>query len=171
MFLGLHLLGDLDNAPALELIDREVQAWMEHFREMGRKRAMWPPQKDLDTEMHQVSLLRGLLESAGAERDALQHRFDKDWLANDSFAAFGGLLGINLDLVEPVSFGSFDTEKMREALLRSRISEDKQLDMLLTEQLLRYIPIGFPDAECEGLPVDLVYNIGYGRMNEVRVLM
>jgi hypothetical protein len=174
VFLGLHLLGDFDSAPTLELICRDMEKWIEYFMKLGREKTMWLPEKDLEREMHDVSLLRGLLESAGKdeERDVLQHNFCRKWSANESFSEFGILLGLGHHIIEWTQFGSFDVEKMRMALSRVNTYEDKQFDVMeIREQLCHYIPIGFSMAVQETLSAHLVYDIAYGEMKDFCVLM
>ncbi|KAK3940430.1 hypothetical protein QBC46DRAFT_385373, partial [Diplogelasinospora grovesii] len=174
VFLGLHLLGDFDSACALELVNRDMQGWIQYFRQLGSKKAMWPlEERDSQAGLHEVALLRGVFESVGGRGDVRQRGFDGNWTANDSFAAFGSLL----DLAEPASFGSFDVQKMTKALLRSRVLEGECLrsgmsvgfGVLPGEQLLQYIPIGVSEAVHGVLPAGLVHDIGYGKVNEIRV--
>ncbi|KAK3934105.1 hypothetical protein QBC46DRAFT_400657 [Diplogelasinospora grovesii] len=183
VYLGLHLLGDFDSAPALKLVNRDVQGWIQYFRQLGSKKAMWPlAERDSQAGLHEVALLRGVFESVGGREGVRQRWFDGNWTANDSFAAFGNLLLLDLDLdldfdlAEPASFGSFDVQKMTEALLRSRVLKGECLrpgisvgfSVLPGEQLLQYIPIGVSEAIDGVLPAGLVHDIGYGKVNEIR---
>lgn len=124
----------------------------------------------MDTVMHEVSLLRGLLESAGGDMNAIQHKFDTKWSANDSLARLGHLLG--LGLTEPVSFGDFDALKLRVALSHCQIFECDELDLeRLQRQTCLYVPIGFMDKVYKTLPARLVNTLGYGTATNAQLLM
>jgi hypothetical protein len=124
----------------------------------------------LEMEIQQISLLRALLESAGGERDVLQHRFDDTRSANENLASFGVVL--DLRPMEGVSLGSFDVQGTREALLRSKLSRGNELDVAgLKRNIVKHVPIGFPDEVCKTLPVQLVYNIGHGAMKGIQIQM
>lgn len=169
VFLGLQLLGDFDCPPALELVDRDQGTWIRHFHELGSEKTMRPAVNG-QLEMQEISLLRALLESAGGEMDALQHKFDDRRSANENLASFGIVL--DLRPMEGVSLGSFDIQGTREALLRSKLYRDNELDVAgLKRNIVRYVPIGFPDEVCKTLPVQLVYNIGHGTMQGIQIQM
>jgi hypothetical protein len=173
LFLALHLLEDFKSAPALRLINRDMPAWSEHFQILYRGRVEqlrglqggWAGH--FREDWHEISLLRGLLESVGGEMDVIQHQFDLHRTANDSFAAFGELLGLELSHARPGSFGSFDKEKMTDALRQSTMFEG-QLDVLPGQELLQHIPIGVSEAEHGILPAALVHDIGSEKVHEVR---
>jgi hypothetical protein len=123
-----------------------------------------------EADMHEVSLLRALLESAGGEMDALQHKFDGRQSANENLASFGDIL--DLRPMEQVSLGRFDVEGTRGALLRSRLYSGNELDIAgLKHNIVSYVPIGFTDEVCKTLPFQLVYNIGHGTMQGIQIQM
>jgi hypothetical protein len=163
------LHGDFDSAPALELIERDRVSWIEYFLELGREKTTWPAE-DAGVEMHDLSLLRALFKSAGGKMDVFQNKFDRRQSANKNLAGFSHLL--DLRPMEWASFDSFDERRMREALLRSKILEGNELDVVgLKRIIVQYVPIGFPDAVYETLPAHLVHDIGYGTVEGFRILM
>ncbi|KAK3332653.1 hypothetical protein B0T19DRAFT_108320 [Cercophora scortea] len=137
-----------------------MKTWIKHFEWLRTKRTVGKPEGELkgelEVEWHQVSLLRGLFESAGGVIDTRQRKFCLELTTNDSFELFVNILDLELVIAEPVSFGSFDAAKMTEALCKSEMSEGKDVDAILGEQLLQYIPIGFSDRERRVLPAELV---------------
>lgn len=148
---------------------RTSDEWTEYLWGLRQRRIIWPQSgRDLRAGLHEISILRGLLESVGGERDPLQRKFDPEWTANDSFAALGNLLDGSIGLVKPPPFGSFDIQKMTEALRLSEMSKGEP-DVLQGQQLLQYIPIGVQEAEHGILPAALVYDVGYGRIAEIRI--
>ena len=168
VFLGIHLVGDFDSPHALRLVERTSEDWTEYLWGLRLRRTTWPSSdRDLRAGLHEISLLRGLLESVGGEKDPLQRNFDPKWTANDSFAALGNLLDRGIGLVKPPPFGSFDVQKMTEALRISEVSKGES-DVLPGQQLLQYIPIGVQEAEHGILPATLVYDLEYGRITEIR---
>ena len=97
----------------------------------------------------------------------MQRQLDLHRTANDSFAAFGGLLGLEFSHARPVLFGSFDKEKMTNAL-RQSTTFNGQLDVLPGPELLHYIPVGVLEAEHGILPGELVHDIGIEKVHEIR---
>lgn len=131
---------------------------IDRFRELQRAHT---------NSWHEISLLRGLLESVGGEIDVMQRQLNLHRTVNDNFAAFGRLLGLELSHERPGLFGSFDKEKMTDALRQSPMFEG-QLDVLPGQELLQYIPVGVSEAEQGILPAELVYDIGIGKVHEIR---
>ncbi|KAK0734607.1 hypothetical protein B0T26DRAFT_670882 [Lasiosphaeria miniovina] len=90
------------------------------------------------------------------------------------FAAFGDIFGLDPDLTELASFVSFDARRMEAILLQSGAILGSEtpvdFDVLLGERLLlQHIPIGALDEVCKVLQTELVHNIGYGKLNEIRL--
>lgn len=120
--------------------------------------------------MHQVALLRGLLESAGDEIDASQHSFDKKWSVNNNFAMIGHLF--DLDFAEPVSFGSFDAAELSKALGQCKLFRHIELDCeRLQQQICLYVPIGFSKVVYATLLVDLIHTLKYGTVEKARFVV
>ena len=158
VFLGLHLLDDFDSECALEVCGRDREAWTNHFQELLKD----------DLEMHELSLLRGLLESAEGKVDVVQRQqLDLRRSAMENLAAFNSLLGTD---GRSALFGIFDPQKMREALLNSEVFQGGELDVeRLKTQMLRYLPIGFSGVAF-AFPPSLTYGTNYAMMTEFRFL-
>jgi len=104
------------------------------------------PIKTLErSKLQTISLVRGLLEFSGGRVDCRQHAFDPEYTASDNLSQCGiliGITGIN-------RFGNFDSEKMYNALLKSKVfAEDPDTSALDTVtwsiHMMNFLPIGFP---------------------------
>jgi hypothetical protein len=163
VFAGLHLLGDFTSGDAVdELLGRDQEVWIEYFRKLGNQK-LGNQKADNTTEeteeLHEISLLRRLFESAGGKRDSRQHRLDVRWSANDNLLRLGRLLNLDFN-TEPVLFGNLNAQKTREALMQSKIFERDELDVeTLKAQILQYVPLGFSRVT---LPAELSHGIPYG---------
>ncbi|KAK3337004.1 hypothetical protein B0T19DRAFT_396677 [Cercophora scortea] len=130
--------------------------WLIVLRDISESDREGLLEQERQSERHQVSLLRRLLEVAGGQADDQQHMFCEELSINDSFELFVNILDLKLVIAEPVSFGSFDARKMREALFRSKMAKGNDIEVILGEQLVRYIPSGFSDTDRRVLPAELI---------------
>lgn len=164
VFLGLALLGGFDSSSALTLIERDRGSWIEHFLALCMRKVAQPSDCPKG-EMHDVSMLHGVLRSVSSKADNFQWRFDPDHSANDSLRRFGYLLNIS----GAASLGSFDTQRMCEAVSRAKVSGDEVLDIKklakLSEQICRYLPVRYI------VPAELSNNIKYREVQAAHIFM
>jgi len=153
VFLSLHLLNDFGSEDAREIVRRDKRAWIKLFRQLP---------EDRNLGMHELALLRCILESAGHTTDTKQNRFEMRWSAKKNLAKLEYILRIYdyLEATEPVFFDRFDAQEMREALRQFGRFETSELEELRV-QMLQHVPIGFSGVT---LPSHLSYNVAQGTM-------
>lgn len=160
MFLGLCLLNDYDNPSAVELLGKDQDELLQVFRKLRKDLSTSPPRNSVANfetkarstnaqncaEYHSISLLRCLLEFSGGREDFLQHKFDPSYTAIDNARLYGSLL----DITGSNPFGNFDSQKMRKALLRSKVFTKDDISTLdvaqLSDRMMACLPIGFPNG-------------------------
>ncbi|KAH6883855.1 hypothetical protein B0T10DRAFT_609089 [Thelonectria olida] len=157
LFLALRLLDDLCGESALELVRRDREAWMKHFRELGKVKTRWPVERTR-AEMQEVSLLRAVFASAGGRRDAAQLNFDEKRSANDNLAVLGNLFDI--EPTGPVSFGGSGALNPSDLLLKFKPFQCNELDVAKLQQQIPP-PIMFPITIYGTLPADLINALQY----------
>lgn len=115
--------------------------------------------KDIPTGLQVVALIRGLVEAALYENDALQYGFNGSCSANDNRATLSDALEVDLNwLVSPAELGS---QTARDAVMQGGKSFDKGMKEL-QDRMLQYVPVGYSTEECGTLPRELVNAVGYG---------
>ena len=94
-------------------------------------------------EMQVISLARCLLEFSGGREDFEQHKFDKEFTANENANLCRDLIGITRSNF----FGRFDMQKMLDALSMSKVFTDNDLQTIniveLSYQMMDSLPIGY----------------------------
>ena len=93
--------------------------------------------------MQMISLARCLLEFSGGREDFEQHKFDKEFTANENANLFRDLIGITGSNF----FGRFDAQKMLNALSTSKVFADNDLQTIdiveLSFRMMDFLPIGY----------------------------
>ncbi len=93
--------------------------------------------------MQMISLVRLLLEFSGGREDFKQHKFDKEFTANENANLCCDLLGIT----GSNSFGRFNTQDILNALSTSRVFTGNDLQTIniveLSFQMMEFLPIGY----------------------------
>jgi len=153
VFLGLNLLGSYDSRLALELLAKDEDDLLQPFWK-GR-RVLFEAASETEAsmkmleglELHNISLLRCLLEFSGGRVERRQHALDPEHSISDNANLFGLLIGI----AGTNPFGSFDSKQMHGALSKSEIfAGDPDISTLDTVewsmQLMDFLPIGFPEG-------------------------
>lgn len=111
---------------------------------------------DIDSELQEVALLRGVVEATRNRTDALQYGFNGWWSANANRARLGDLLGLDLTwLVSP------DDKRVGKGLRQGKENCDNTMEELRI-RVLWYVPVGYLTEERSSLPSDLVNGVGYG---------
>jgi len=153
VFLGLNLLGNYDTRVALELLAKDEDDLLQPFQKghrdlFGAVSESEVPMKMLQgSELHNISLVRCLLEFSGGMVERRQHALDPEYPISDNANLFGLLIGI----ASTNRFGSFDSKQMHGALSKSEIfAGDPDISTLDTVewsmQLMDFLPIGFPEG-------------------------
>ncbi len=148
MFIGLNLLERYDSSLALELLAKDEDDLLQSFR---NGRSLFEATLETEasmlegSELHDISLLRCLLEHSGGMVECRQHALDPERSISDSVNLFDLLIGI----AGTNRFGSFDSKQMHDALSKSEIfAGDSDISTLDTVewslQLMSFLPIGFP---------------------------
>lgn len=148
MFLGLNLLESYDSPFALKLLAKDEDDLLQPFR---KGRSLFEAASETEASilegsgLHNISLLRRLLEFSGGMVECRQHALDRERSISDNVNLFGLLIGI----VGTNRFGSFDSKQMHDALSKSGIfAGDSDISTLDTVewsmQLMKILPIGFP---------------------------
>jgi hypothetical protein len=93
--------------------------------------------------MQMISLVRCLLEFSGGREDFVQHKFDKEFTANENANLCRDLLGITGSSF----FGRFDMQNMLDALSTSQVFTNNDLQTIniveLSFQMIDFLPIGY----------------------------
>ncbi|KAF5009938.1 hypothetical protein FDECE_3880 [Fusarium decemcellulare] len=156
--LSLHLLDDLGGLAAFELVQRPPGAWMDRFRELEREKLVGPV-GNVDAELHQVSLIRGMLGFAGHETGVRHFQFGNKRSADENLKLLGHLFDVKFTESESKRFG---TREVRELLLWSRPFKCSNSDIsALYEELPIYVPIGFSKQVYMTLPANLINRLEY----------
>ncbi|KEY73691.1 hypothetical protein S7711_11425 [Stachybotrys chartarum IBT 7711] len=165
-FISLHTLEDAEISSVLEVLERCEQTWFKLFRDLCMDRQRWPL-KNPKEEIHLVSLLRGLLESAEETDWPLPNEFDTCYSANDNFKKLGCLMDCDVDL-HPVPFGYLNQDRVRWMRLRCKMFEGVEFDVTkMTEQIRKHVPVAFQDME--RLPTSLIHTIQHNTVNIMRI--
>jgi hypothetical protein len=161
LLVALSLIDDYDSSPALELLEKNEDELFRGFRDIWTQQSAHIPGHSLDlfiaeakrtadysTEFHTISLFRLLLEFAtnGEKQDVYQHELNPHYSANYNANIIGSLVFIN----GPKHFGSFDSQKMFDALSKSSVflgQTIREQDIIeLRTRMIDWLPIGFPDG-------------------------
>jgi hypothetical protein len=98
-------------------------------------------------ELHRLSLVRLVAECCGAEIEMRQHRLDLGCTAKYNHNVLGSMIS-SISGSKP--FGTFDPQKMLDALSKSPVFSDDTISKLdvkkLSVELMNRLPIGLPDG-------------------------
>jgi hypothetical protein len=181
LFITLNLVNDYDTPLVLEFLEKDEDQLLQAFWDLYTDLSAYLPAKIADfaardgsltaaqneAEFHKLTLFRFLLELAGGKRDVRQHKLDLSYPTSYNTSIYGSLFGIS----GSKRFGTFDSQKMLDALSKSPIFPGdaiRKLDVVkLSAELMSHLPIGFPD----GLPFDVLSKLAYGQVQIIRAEM
>jgi hypothetical protein len=90
-----------------------------------------------------ISLVQCLLEFFGGREDFVQHKFDKEFTANENANLCHDLISI----ARSNFFGHFNTQKMLDALSTSKVFTSNDLQTMdiveLSFQMMDFLPISY----------------------------
>lgn len=143
-------MGNCGSPLALDLLAKDQDDLLQPFQQghtdlLETALEIEIPVKTLErSKLQSISLVRGLLEFSGGRVECRQHAFDQEYTASDNISLCGILIGIT----GTNRFGNFDSQKMYNALLKSKIfAEDSDISALDTVkwsiEMMNFLPIGF----------------------------
>jgi hypothetical protein len=104
----------------------------------------WRPKRHLVNaeDLHWVSILRFVFEFSGARKNFLEGHYDPESTAIQNATLCSVFMGI----AASKSFGSFDVQKMRNALSKSKVFATVDVSTLaigtLTVEMMKFLPFG-----------------------------
>ncbi|KAK7397618.1 hypothetical protein QQX98_013009 [Neonectria punicea] len=126
LFLCLHLLGDLTSPSSLELIKKDRKSWCGYLRYLCASKTAGPAE-DAKAEMHQISLLLRLSQSARCGVDDSQYTFDTKLSTNENLAVIGDIFELDFD--EHVSVGRFESQAFQTVEGFEELRDEIYMDM------------------------------------------
>lgn len=159
LFITLNLADDYDTPLVLgllrkdkdQLLDGLWNAYSDPFVYLLSKIANFKATNEFledqnAAEFHRLSLVRSVLELAGAKIDVRQHKLDLDYTANYNHNILGSMLSFS----GSKPFGTFASEKMLDALSKSLVFPDDtthKLDVIkLSAKVMSCVLIEFPEG-------------------------
>ncbi|KAH8595124.1 hypothetical protein B0O99DRAFT_686979 [Bisporella sp. PMI_857] len=179
LFIALNLLDDYDTTSALALLGKNehelLQGLWVNLTELSTYHSdislanfeTRPRSVPNSVILHILSLFRYLVEFAGGKMNKRQHRLLPEYTANQNANIYGS--AVNTNGSKP--FGIFDPEKMRNALSKSLVFPDDigiPDIMELRNQMLVYLPMGFPDGYLD-IPIEVLSKLGYDQVKMIRI--
>ncbi len=143
-FILLNVLKDYETPLALELLGKSEHELLETFRKV-RDICNWRPKRHLANaaeDLHWVSILRFVWEFSGARKNFLEGHCDPESTAIQNTS----LCSIFMGSAASKPFGSFDVQKMRNALSKSKVFAAVDVSTLaigtLTVEMMEFLPFG-----------------------------
>ncbi|KAF5617649.1 hypothetical protein F25303_13242 [Fusarium sp. NRRL 25303] len=160
VFLELHFVQDLNGDAVSQLLERKQQDGLKEYLATKESSAITNVTENANDQMHEISLLRGLLAFAGHQASDCYYQYDQDRSIDDSCLILGRVLFCIL-----YSDGSKAPGRMRiprplgaddvqERLTQSGYSATNISEVL--GNITTFLPIGFPVPYRETLPATLV---------------
>ena len=164
LFVFLHFV-DLESLYTQRLIQSGPNGSWKDFLEglcAARIAQQNKDQKSLEESMIDLSLLRGLLESAGGKLGRHRRINDHEMKLSGEqrFARFGQLFNLSL---KPARLGELNKSKITAILMQSGLTSDCEPDLAkLKDGIVKHCQIAFENGFDKILPADLCHTISFG---------
>jgi hypothetical protein len=154
------LADDYDTPHILEILRKDEDELLEAFWDLHTDFSAYLPTTSFNSNpedgflraafdkeaLHKLSLCRKLVETVGGQRDAWQHNLDLGHTFTHNVNVYGSIL----DMSGSNPFGSFNPQKMLDALSKSPVFSGNAIceqDLLnWSARLMGQLPIGFSDG-------------------------
>ncbi len=129
------MLRNCDSSLALDLLAKDQDDLLQLFQQSHTDLLKTALEIEISiktlkrSKLQIISLVRGLLEFSDDRVKCRQHAFDQEYTVSDNIS----LCDILIDIIDINRFGNFDSQKMYNALLKSKIfAEDSNISALNT---------------------------------------
>jgi hypothetical protein len=142
-FIVLNALNNYETPLALELLGKSEHELLETFRQVRDIRGFRPKRHLVNAEdLHWVSILRFVWEFSGARKKFVGEHYDPESTATQNVTLCSVFMGV----ATSKPFGSFDVQKMRNALSKSKVFATIDVSTLaigtLTVEMMKILPFG-----------------------------
>ncbi|PMD55331.1 uncharacterized protein K444DRAFT_667156 [Hyaloscypha bicolor E] len=167
-FIVLNVLNDYETPLALELLGKSENELLETFWKVGNIRG-WRPKRHLvdADDLHWVSVLRFVIQFSNGRENFLEGYYDLESTPIQNAT----LCSVFMSIAASKPFGSFDVQKMRNALSKSKVFDTVDVSKLeigtWTLKLGNLLPFG--NIQYAVLPNMIQGGLGSEQLNLVRV--
>jgi hypothetical protein len=126
-FIVLNVLNDYETPLALELLGKSENELLETFWKVGNIRG-WRPKRHLvdADDLHWVSVLRFVIQFSNGRENFLEGHYDLESTPIQNAT----LCSVFMSIAASKPFGSFDVQKMRNALSKSKVFDTVDVSKL-----------------------------------------